>query len=245
MDKIIDDYKRMLDTYRLELEKEHGKYLGFAYDGPIDSKKWFSNNSGIKILVLLKETYGYEDCDICQIMDDQSDRFKDSRTNRAISRLAYALLKASSMADSNNNFISDENLFELLDPIHDGIETVKEIDLKISYSNIAILEVKKISGQIKSDDNDIRIHSRENAEFLSNQIRFLNPNIIVCGGQVTWESLTQDMKVFEKGAFASNEKGIYKSQGVVVYNAYHPSSTMFNRYDILFDICKEKQQNSR
>lgn len=183
MDEIIEEYKTMLENYRIQVEKKYGEDHGFAYDGPIDSKNWFHNDKSLKILFLLKETYGYDGDDICYIMD-RPERFKDSKTNRILSRLSYGIEKVSTLIESKNNFISNEALFDLIDPVYDEMKIVNQDVLKISYSDIAVIEIKKLSGKTKSDDSEIRKHSKENAEFLSNQIRFLKPMIIVCGGKV-------------------------------------------------------------
>lgn len=244
MKKLQEEYLKMLETYRSRVEKAYGEDRGFAYDGPVDFEKWASDISGRKILFLLKEAYGHDEDDIYEIMNN-SKRFNDSRTNLAISRLAYIVGRASESITGNNDYISDDQLFKLIDKLHDELNFVKPEDLKHSFSKIAVIEIKKISGKSRSSDTDIRKHSIENAGFLSDQIRFLKPNIIVCGGQVAWESLTQDMNVFDKSAFPSNEKGLYKSKGVIVYNSFHPSYFGFNKYDVAFDISKSFFRNSR
>lgn len=242
MENKYEEYLKMLLNFQVNVENIYGEYRGFAHDGPVDSKKWFSDSCGKRILFLLKEAYGYDDDEICYIMD-APERFNDSRTNLAISRLAYAIDRSSESIKYDTEYVSDDDLFKLMDMIHEELETVTLDDLKHSYSKIAIVEIKKISGEIKSIDSDIRKHSKQNEKFLSDQIRFLSPDVIVCCGYVTWESLTQDMSVFEKFAFSSNDRGIYNSNGIIVYNSYHPSFYGFNRYDIAYDIIKSFCQN--
>lgn len=228
----------MLEDYKVQVEKRYGECCGFAWDGPIVPGNWFYGNNRMKILFLLKEAYGYKDDDKYEIMDCP-EGFNYSRTNRIISKLAYVLKEISmSGINSEKGLIPNDTLYKMIDPLYDEMKVKSDDDLMMNYSNIAIVEIKKLSGEAKSDYSDIRKHSRENAEFLSDQIRFLKPNIIFCGGRVAWDSLTQDMSVFEKGAFSSNERGVFKINNIIVYNSYHPSYGGFNAYDFLFDVSK-------
>ena len=237
----IKIYKELLNNFKNHITSIYGEDRGFAYDGPVNSDNWFRNNNCLKTLFLLKETYGYDGDDIYKIMDSPDvGRFNDSRTNRNISKLAYGLREISKLIDSGFKFISNENLYGLIDPIFDAMKIIDKDTLKDCYADTAIIQIKKLSGSSKSSDPDIRKHSKESGHFLSQQIKLLNPNIIICGGKVTWQSLIEDLNVFKKQNFHSNERGINEIDNIIIYNSYHPSYSLFNSYDILFDICKTK-----
>lgn len=228
----------MVNDYKIQVDQKYGEYVGFVLDGPIDPERWFSNKQKLKVLFLLKEAYGYNEDEFYNIMESP-DSYNAAKTNKQITRLSFALNKVYKIFESSKvSYISDENLFQLIDPIYDEMHSKKIHDIKNSYLDIAIIEVKKISGLSKSTDIDIRKHSKENAEFLTRQIQFLQPNIIICGGPIVWTSLKEDLNVFKKDSFSTNEKGVFKNDGIIVYNTYHPSFSGFNDYDCIFDIMK-------
>jgi hypothetical protein len=234
----IDIYKKIVTDYKIKIDERYGQYCGFAIDGPINPEKWFCANNNLKILFLLKEAYGYDEDEFYKIMEFP-EGYNAAKTNRKITRLSFALNKVyKSFKDSATSFISDNELFNLIDPIFDEMQSASIHDLKNSYLDIAIIEIKKISGGSKSTNSDIRKHSKENSDFLTTQIKFLEPNIIICGGPITWTSLTQDLKVFNKGSFPTDSPGTFKKDGIIVYNRYHPSFNGFDTYSCIFDILK-------
>lgn len=231
------------DNYKLHQEK-WGEFCGYACDGPLDSSFWFSPESkGPKILFLLKETYGFEDDPVCCIMDNLEERFNDSKTNRAIAKMSSIL--QSVFSDPGFKSLDtrvDGLIFDYLDNILDSDRGSNIALLKESFSKVAIIECKKTSGVNKSNDGEILQHAIDNSEYLSDQISYLNPDIIFCGGQIIFEIISTHLKVFEVGALPDNKRGVYKIGNKFVINAYHPSYSKFSTssYDYIFDIIKNK-----
>lgn len=192
---------------------------GFAIDGPINPNVW--DELDYRILFLLKETFDMDGCDSCIIMG-MPEKFNDSKTNLNISKLSHFLIKTLSKEFD----ISRSDFYKLDD------STLME-----AYSKIAIVEVKKTSGINESDDSVIREHSRLNKEFIAKQIELLNPSIIICGGMVTWHSLTEDTGLFDREKFSlTDERKAFKCKEKIIVNSYHPSYTKFNIPKIINEI---------
>ena len=233
-------YLNMLEEYKNVSYFEHGEDHGFAFDGPVCTDKWKSKNcfTEPKLLFLAKETYGYDGDDKFEIMDNP-DRYNASKTDLLIAKISWCVNKIYACILSNNIVFNQQVIFEYLDNITYQLEMVDETHLKESYSDIAVIEVKKLSGESKSDDTDIRNHSYRNRQFLARQIEYLSPDIIFCCGKVTWQSLTVDMSLFNLHKFIPEitaESRAYLCDDIVLYNSYHPSYRFFNMYDALYDI---------
>jgi hypothetical protein len=237
MNNQYQQYINLIDTFKKEVENKYGQYCGFAYDGPVNSEKWFSGKIKYKILFLLKETYGFDGDPECIIMDCPK-RFNDSRTNKNIALVVNSIEQILELPNFENICKNDNELFRELDLIYDKILTISSDLLKESFSNIALIELKKTSGESKSNDQDIRAHAQEFSNLLTKQICLLDPDLIFCCGRVTWESLTQDLDFFNKDSFGSAERVMYKIGNKFIFHSYHPSFSGFDRYDVVFDICK-------
>ncbi len=218
---ILDENKKRND---LEYAPDHissndNEGSGFALDGPIVPEIW--NQLSLKVLFILKETYGMDGCDTCKIMGNP-DKFNDSKTNLQISKVSYCIHETIS-----NGFV----------PSVENTNNLSPEALKVSFSKIAIVEVKKTSGETTSNDGLIRDHSRFNKEFLCQQIQLINPNIIICGGLVTWHSLTLDMGLFDRQIYNLNdERKAFKCEDKIIYNGYHPSFSRFKPVEVTTTI---------
>ncbi|MBK7851591.1 MAG: hypothetical protein IPJ66_10770 [Bacteroidetes bacterium] len=149
----LKKYQNILDANKkrndIEYAPDHkspddNEGIGFALDRPIVPEIW--NQLSLKILFILKETYGMDGCDTCKIMGNP-DKFNDSKTNLQISKVSYCIHETI----ANGVVPSVENTNNL------SLGTLKE-----SFSKIAIVEVKKTSGETTSNDSIIRDHSRFN-----------------------------------------------------------------------------------
>ncbi|MBB1285242.1 hypothetical protein HRH25_12730 [Flavisolibacter sp. BT320] len=233
----IEVYKRMLEKYRLKVEEKYGEYCGFAYDGPIVPERWNNKKiNNVKILFYAKETYGHDGCSICPIMESP-DGYSASKTNLNISKLSYCINQLfSKIRRSKCKSLTAQDLFKLIDEVVDGLPIISKCSLREYYSNVAVVEVKKTSGDVKSNDVEIRKHSVENAGFLTEQIKYLSPDIIICCGLVTWHSLVNDTGLINDKTSITNERGGISYGNMILYNSFHPSAPRFNMYDVLFNI---------
>ncbi|MBL4700922.1 MAG: hypothetical protein JKX85_06665, partial [Phycisphaeraceae bacterium] len=98
-------------------------------------------------------------------------------------------------------------------------------------NNIAVINIKKHSGESISNDSEIRKESRANASVLKTQIQDLDPDIIVAGSTVCWHSLTLDVGLFEK-AKECPKMHAENCGGTILYHANHPSAWTSGGFNI-------------
>ena len=202
--------------------KKFPTLTGFALDGPNDSNRW--NNQKLKVLFLLKETYGVKR-GFCNCMNSYNynqpninDNFYSNKTNRNISRLSYGLI-----ANKNKTIGLSQSL------------------LSDYYSSVATIEIKKSSnntGSISSYDPTILKHAIFSHQFIKWQINELNPDIIVCCGSV----VSKFLRAHVYPTATANNK-IYKHENVIIINSYHPSYSRFH-VDKLTKIYRDFIKNS-
>lgn len=100
--------------------------------------------------------------------------------------------------------------------------TMKEAADNGSLNHIAFMNVKKIGGGAQSDNEEIISYIKRDKEFLLQQIKIINPDIIIGCLTVTenWEHL------FEGIQWQESEYDIYiaKWKGIKLIDFYHPSA---------------------
>lgn len=164
------------EGYILETNKHKEEYMqafptskGFAIDGPNDCELW--DKAEIKILFLLKETYGAkgETCKCMDSLDYNIKQFYSNTTNRNIAKLAYGIVTEQPTV---------------------GLSAKK---LSPYYSSSSTIEIKKSSGGKRSYDPSVYKHALFSKEFIKWQITTLNPDIIICCGAVVHKFLVNEV----------------------------------------------------
>lgn len=194
-----------------ETERHKQSYLvkypetkGFAYDGPNDTSRWA--NVPLKILFLLKETYGKnKDCICMDSLEynkpNVKGNFYENTTNRYLARIAYGL----SGVHSNRDFKIKTT----------GLSQKK---LSNSYSGVATIEIKKSSNaKWKSSDKKVLEHAIWSKDFIKWQIDHLQPDIIFCCGGVVSGFVRNHLFSLK------DESNIFNLGRVTVINSHHPS----------------------
>lgn len=110
-------------------------------------------------------------------------------------------------------------------------------------NQIAYINVSKMPGLIKSDDNNIRRCYSIWRTILLKQIQLYNPNIIIFGSTLKFFWNDPGFKEIMPGI--TNEPiikkdrylDVYKSNEVLLFDAYHPSIWKNECIDSIIDIC--------
>lgn len=231
----LNEYSELMNRYKEAVNAAYPEQ-GFAFDGPVDSVKWFSGKLESRILFLLKEAYWPADeCQRCDIMDNPN-RFNDSKTNTTISKMMYAIDEVREKIISSSNEDLENDLFRHIDSVYDRIGQIPKEDLRESFKNIAVVEIKKIAGNSNSTNGDIEKHGSEFKSFLSDQISILNPNIIVCCGPVSWKVLTDYIRPFCDMKNENSDNAIIHYGAVSVVKIYHPLVYRFELVRLCFRL---------
>jgi hypothetical protein len=212
--------KEDLEYYKEFLNKRNkGSY---EIDGAIDLEKW--NKSKYKLLFVLKETVGYQNCKPFELKDEIKDLWLKGK-NPTYTNIAW-LAKSLQIALENNRILSQDEINEL-DKSPESLFKALE--------HCAIINIKKHSNPKKeSVDKDIISEFHENKELLEWQIKNLSPNVIFAGSSVVWKCLSGNKNGLYKDIITTNlRKHECKSfNGIVFYNAYHPSAWGKYKMDI-------------
>ncbi len=188
----------------------------FTIDGAIDRSTW--DQQKVKILFYLKENYGYQDGGVMQIADYASGWLADKNTTYAkITALAEILHQAIEKGQPLNK-----------EEINEVLQTV---DFQTTLRKIAVVNIKKHSGESKSNAPQIREESYANTSLLRQQIKELSPTIIIAGGTVCWHSLVYDLDLSKESH--DNPKGTStRVNGTVLCHSNHPSAWTQGGFDI-------------
>lgn len=192
-----------------EEHSQNGKQNGYIHDGAINPERWYS--SKVRLLFLLKETYGYQGYDCIQITEYAPKWFEaKNKTYRKCVLLAAVLEKS---LEKNHGLSAGD--IKLVENDHDS--------LLAALNRIAVVNIKKDSGESRSNDGKIRVVSKANASQLKAQICTLAPTVIVAGGNVCWDSLIDDMGLFH-GVSKLEKFEAVKCGNTVLCRSNHPSA---------------------
>lgn len=178
----------------------------FVSDGIVCPETWF--NSVKRPLYLLKEAYGgNNDWSLTGDYLTKEDN-NNSITWRRISLWTKGLLNT-----------TKEHL-ELFNPEDEEFKKFNNKYLR----NIAVINVKKSSGQKSSSYDEIVDYAQKDKEYLLKQLQICDPNIIICGYTIAAlkEILGYDIK-------AVNNNHLYyfvelNGHGVMVLDYWHPAN---------------------
>lgn len=206
--------KNLMKKWKIK-HKTQSKSDNFVFidDGIIDSKKWFSTDpkfKGKKILFLLKEAYkGDISWSLTESLRNKVDNPKKERVWQRVVQWTYAIVNTDSQSickfDLND---IDKNFYDYLD-------------------NIALVNVKKSNGKPKSDMKEIIDCSIKDKELLAEEIRLIDPDIIVCC--YTFEALQNVFNLKENSCNYRDDKNWFyitneiSNKNLIILDFYHPS----------------------
>jgi len=232
----LEQIKEEVIDYKIFMnERNKGNY---SIDGAVNIDKW--NASKYKILFVLKETAGYQNCNIFELQDElksvwlrYKQSFKNGKRQNPTYKNAAWLAKSLQIALENNRILTQVEIKNM----DTKPESLTEASLTEAIDYCAIINLKKHSNpnpDKKSNDEDIRSEYRENKKLLEWQIKELSPNVVVAGSSVVWECLSNKGNGLYKDIITSNlRKNECKSfNGIVFYHAYHPSAYGKYKWDI-------------
>lgn len=172
-----------LDTLFADHFKPHG-IDQYSIDGVMNESEWA--NAPLRIAFLLKENYGYQDCEIFHT-SDEAHGWVDAgiKTYLKLLTLSASILKGLELERALNECEIDE------------ISKDRNL-LHQTLNKIAVINIKKQSGKSSSKDAEIREHSTKNANLLQKQFQNIKPDLIITGSTVCWHSLSMDLKLFDE-----------------------------------------------
>lgn len=186
----------------------------FTEDGIVNPEIWFRLPENRRILFLLKEAYTkekspsdwneakwlngdpcrencpYKNCsDQCHIRGNTFNR---------ISEWTYCILECPDIKKSFPDNVLMEDIYWL--GVYSKTNTRRENNTAYNekrtalLKNIAIVNLKKTDGQMRSDNSDLENHMRKTEDLLLQQIEIIQPHYVICCG--TWKFLGEDAKNF-------------------------------------------------
>ena len=216
-----------MEEKSIKMQREYANKNGwknYLIDGPINYKEY--NQQKFRILFYLKEAYGYEEGEVIigNVFNDWID--KEKKTNIEETLLSYHILN---FYDSKIRINNKEQFYS----IKSNSNLLKETSKKIAHINIK----KTFGEESKSNDSLIRDESRKNSDLLKQQIQLYKPDLIITGGPVCWDSLIDDLGLFNIDKNSVKRPGIIKYNDIYLCNSYHPEYytkeiTELTSYDI-------------
>lgn len=189
----------------------HSKNV-FIPDGIVSEEHW--NKSDIKILFVLKEAYS-KDKKWNNLLGYINDGAENHKMWKRISEWCYGIFNTTT------------------DKIPPYDEACNHMDI---LKSIAVLNIKKSAGKESSNGDEIREYALFDREEIKEEIRLINPDIIVCGGTFSVFDEIYDGLYTEK-----NKLWYYYSEklcdnNVLIIDYYHPSNhypKLLNYYGIV------------
>jgi len=190
----------------------------FLADGPLSFEHWKKDE--FKIAFLLKESYGgFESCD----------KYKE---------IAFKKIFWWNLARWNH-IIRTKLTFGTVD------KTTIDKTMPRTFESIAIIDVKKIDNSNSTSNNSIiNKYAKNDKELLEEQIKIINPNIILCGAtfssyKIIFENSPEIKKISSK-CFIHNDRLIINFEHV---SARKKIDVLINKLDSILtsevlDYCK-------
>lgn len=199
---------------------------GFILDG-IRNKDCYEKQS-LKILVLLGESYGYDECNDRVTIEDEL-ALKDLRI-KTLNKIGALLWLIFESLKEGKEFTQKEypNLFT-------EYSKIKEALLKIAWVN-----VKKASNPLsyRQDPSEIYIQAKKNKLILQKQIESIAPDLIIACSDPVFYSL-YDEKLLGNGLVRNKKYAIQVNEaGQKIIHVSHPSYFRHWGYNGLFKTYK-------
>lgn len=174
---------------------------GFIRDGIVNHEKYWS--SKVKILFLLKEVNGGKDWDLREFLREGGRKQTWDNVTRWIIGI--------------NNLDRDIPWEE--------IDSINEAQRKEALHQIAVVNVKKVSGGHTSVKEQITNAAETNSEMLRQQIDMYEPDIIICGG--TDGSYFNNITEYNNPSWKRTKHGIWyviEPSGRIIISYSHPEA---------------------
>ena len=189
----------------------------FFRDGIVDPSTWFNND--FRPLFILKEAHDMDPQDRwidCVAMNEGNDYDIWNRRGRGMWRSLGVLAKGMIISVTGSGvFPSYEELYE------EGIDTYRE-----TLRQIAIINVKKMSGGSRGNSvlsqqtRHFSLHACKFRNLLEQQIRQINPTLIICCGAEVGACLDiQDDRLYD----------------IPVVTGFHPATNPNRRRDAFYN----------
>lgn len=237
LDNIFMEWQQKMKTTGDAYYDENGE-LAFTKDGviykngektEITEQKWV--NSSKRILFLLKDQHQIRDEgkpfwpeDIRYWLKDAEGDNYDAKQNkeknrnlvpRFIKNLAYLFWGLSKTT-------SDEDCAWWYNEVTMHLEKVKEF---FNTQPFALIECKKQPGDGKLDDSELKRHLTKYENLLRQEIKILDPNMIVCTSQHIYDFV---LKMYSHEELVEikghNSIKFHYPSGALVFCSYHPSA---------------------
>lgn len=185
----------------------------FIWDGP---SNWSQYESGLpKLVFLAKEAH--------HSFHPSTPRTINDRFTKNIARWAFIIKNILNYAFDNSSISLDE--------------------LQKAYDSIAIVEVKKIDGENRSNNADLKKFAWLGRDYLLQQLNILSPHIIICCGTIEYFDIInnfsfEEKQKYEKKIYTGKEVNCWISNNRLVIDFFHPSTT--KKKDVeLYEIMNE------
>ena len=220
-------YERMRESYG---EKTHITKDGILYKNGLSDDivftKWAESSKRIMFLLKDQNQKGKEkwDEDIRYWLKDAEGDNSDAKQNkeknrnlapRFIKNLAYLLWGLSKAT-------SDKDCAWWYNEVTMHLEKVKEF---FNTQPFALVECKKQPGDGELDDSELKRHLTKYEDLIRQEIKILNPNMIVCTSQHIYDFVLK-MYSQEELVEVKGQKSIkfHYPSGTLVFCSYHPSA---------------------
>lgn len=207
--------------------KTNRGYDSFLEDGVFDEETY--NNQNIKILYVLKEAnWENGNCDLCEyLLSEVSKNYWHTWNN--IVRWTAAIRGA------------------------EYPHTISKRDKTICLKTIAAINIKKVGGDARADDEEIREFGIRDAEYINKQINLYQPDIIICCGRGNGKNadILHDYVLKNVSEWKPDINGynyylanLNSKKNIPVVSYYHPQmrgghSKFKELYDIMIQIASE------
>lgn len=199
--------KKLDDLFNVMENTEIHRGPVFIPDGIINENEY--GKAKHKILFLNKEAYTDDvEFDLREYLNKPPEEISDMW--KRVGALAYCIFNISEI----------KNSFPTLS------EALLEKNWYNSLKKVATMNIKKSNGKSTSDDNDLWIYAERDSVNLKEEIKIINPDIIICGGVGhILSDPTINLFSFKNNIF----EGIYEdidliSKKVIIADHFHPAS---------------------
>jgi len=199
--------------------KESKRHAGgnFIEDGVIDKNKW--EQSKLKVLFLLKEAYKTDNwgkekpLNLCNhIREWEGPKYKIWHT---VSQWAYGLHKL------------DETRDVVLFPEEEKDKDQIKTGLRDALFASAVVNIKKSEGNSTSDDVDLLAYVEDDWDRILQQIKLINPHIIICGN--TWSNIVKKHLDKNNLKYVKTSEWVYEYDGLIFVDFWHPANHYPNK----------------
>ena len=219
------EYEILWDSFY----ESHNDKTGIVEDGALNQTKWL--NQKPKILFYYKGTYGYDETVDRYSISNQYERWINDkiRCYKRMAVVSHIIIDGIENHRSSIATLFDKSCYNSLfanPPI-----------LKESLSKVAVVNINKESRKETLPYNGtIRDKSRENKNFLKRQLKYLNPQIIICGGLVTVHSLFCDLDYLTTDEFTMDQAQLIDDKIIAPYYSLSYSGCNF---EVIRKYCEQ------